>query len=71
MSEVFEMPEKVSWTTILSDMIVGDKLKVSISVGRGTVAPRISREIKYLHPTREYTTDTKSDPKYLIVTRTA
>lgn len=67
--EVFKMPKKVSWTTILADMEVKDKLRVSLDVGRKTVAPRISREIKYQHPEREYTTDSKSEPGILIITR--
>jgi hypothetical protein len=68
MSEVFEMPVKVSWTTIIADMIVGDKLKVSADK-RSTVAPRISREIKLKYPNREYTTDMKSEPGKLIIER--
>jgi hypothetical protein len=69
MGEVFEMPVKVSWTTKLSEMEVGETLRVSLNVGRKTVAPRISREIKLMHPDREYPTDAKSEPGILIIKR--
>ncbi|MEO6522186.1 MAG: hypothetical protein ABIN91_10945 [Mucilaginibacter sp.] len=68
--EVFEMPVKISWTTILSDMKVGDKLTVSADK-RSTVASRISREIKLMWPEREYPTDMKSEPGKMIIKRTA
>jgi hypothetical protein len=68
--EVFQMPEKISWTTILSDMKMGDKLTVPAE-SRGTVAPRISREIKLMYPERSYTTDMKTLPGKMIITRTS
>lgn len=66
--EVFEMPAKVSWTTKLIDMQVGEKLVTHIK-NRATISPRISREIKLMHPDRCYKTDAKSEPDKLIITR--
>ncbi|WP_285011308.1 hypothetical protein [Pedobacter faecalis] len=68
--EVFELPKKISWTTILEDMEVGGKLTVDEKTGRSTVAPRISGKIKDKYPERSYSTDRISSPGKLIVTRT-
>lgn len=71
MTKIIDLPERESWTTILENMVVGIKIKVPKDKGRKTVAPRISREIKHMHPLRRYKTDSKSDPDYMIIERKA
>lgn len=63
------MPAKITWTTVLADMIVGQELRVQKDIGRKVIAPRISREMKLKYPEREYVTDSRSEKGNMIVTR--
>lgn len=67
--QVFVMPPKVSWTTTLANLKIGEQLPVPEDVGRKTVAPRISREMKLKYPDREFETDRTSSPGVMIITR--
>lgn len=69
--KTFEVPQKFSWTSTLSEMEIGGKMKIAAEVGRKTVAPRISREIKLMYPSRVYTTDCTIEPGFMIIERTA
>jgi hypothetical protein len=69
--EILELPNKVSWTTILLDLPVGGWIEVDAKTGRGTIAPRISGKIKDKYPERTYATDRETKPGKMIITRTA
>lgn len=61
--------EKFSWITEVLALGVGEKFKAKEKYAK-TITPIISRDVKYREPEREFTTDRKSEPKFLIVERT-
>ena len=68
MIEIIKPIKGTSWTSILTSMEIGETLPASID-DRNTVAPLISRQLKYSHPEMGWTTE-KSDDGILNIKRT-
>jgi hypothetical protein len=62
--------DKFSWTKEILALNTGEGFKAKKKYAK-TISPRISREVKLEDPNRVFETDSKSDPKYIIVKRTA
>lgn len=60
--------EKFSWANEILAVLVGEKIKIPKEFAK-TVTPIISRDVKLKDPTREFETDGKSEPEYLIIER--
>lgn len=59
---------KFSWTNEILSVRVGERIKVPKEFAK-TVTPIISRDIKLKAPEREFETDGKSEPAFLIIER--
>lgn len=62
--------DKFSWVKELLKTPVGEKFK-SPKKFKSSLASIASRDVKISEPTAEFSLDTKSEPKFIIVKRTA
>lgn len=62
--------ERFSWVNELLKTPVGDKFKTPKKY-KSSIASIASRDVKITEPTAEFTLDSTTDPKHIIVKRTS
>lgn len=64
--EIVKPQKGTSWTSILTTMAIGQEIPASIE-DRNTVAPLISRQLKFSHPAMGWKTEKQDDDTFKIV----